>query len=39
MQWYERHPRAVFVADSMAPLDSNVSGLLEALAHEGPAPT
>lgn len=39
MQWYEGHPGAVFVADSMAPLDSNVSGLLEALAHEGLTPS
>lgn len=38
MQWYERHPSAVFLADSMKSVDTNVGEILKALG-ESPAPT
>lgn len=38
MQWYERHPTAVFVADSMRPVEVNVKGALKALGGQSPAP-
>lgn len=39
MQWYERHPSTIFLADSMKPVDTNVGEILKALGGESTAPT